>query len=214
MPIEVRNGYIKLQRLGPIKYTEQSRWMVRAPEKKGLWAFPVPYFDMFFAYHRYTDRLPKKLHLDKETGLPSDPRWYTDTNTGLTLTSSDQLEINDGDPADHIEFDDESFWEQREHWLKHVGKNVVRMSEFWYKGDLYSHFLPNGDIGRVPGSSRDPDVDWTRMGVSDLAKMIKATRGDEMFYRWGETLTKIRTSKDHLEVFIAPGMGQIRSSPK
>lgn len=59
--IVVRNGYMKFLRLGPVKFGKQDRW-AQAPQKRGLWAFPYPFYDEFFTYHRYQDLLPKQLH--------------------------------------------------------------------------------------------------------------------------------------------------------
>ena len=55
-----RNGGIKFSRLGPPKFSRQDLWD-SAPEPVGLWAFPFPYWDPYFVYHRYDLVVPKRL---------------------------------------------------------------------------------------------------------------------------------------------------------
>lgn len=61
MPSKIRHrtGKILLQRLGTLKPVRQGYWK-RAPATEGLWAFPWPYFSMFFAAHQYRDITPRR----------------------------------------------------------------------------------------------------------------------------------------------------------
>lgn len=58
--IETRRGYIKLMRVGSVKFGEQSRWH-NAPQSHGMWVFPASVKDDWFVYHRYLDIMPKSL---------------------------------------------------------------------------------------------------------------------------------------------------------
>lgn len=61
--IVMRGGAIKMQRRGSINVQDQTvgRYAGRAPERRGIWAFPFPYFDDFFANHKWEEVLPKAL---------------------------------------------------------------------------------------------------------------------------------------------------------
>lgn len=58
--IEMRQGFLKFHRAGNLTFIDQSHFP-HAPAKKGLWAFPYPFFDKFFVYHKYDDFMPKRL---------------------------------------------------------------------------------------------------------------------------------------------------------
>ncbi len=168
----VRNGYMKFWRLGPIEFGEQSRWG-RAPKSRGMWAFPYPFYDVFFTYHKYLDLLPKRLKDEKDVT-----------------------------------------YEEQEQWIKTVGRKVLPIREFWYRGDVYTHFTPSGavaDPGTLSGKT-----DWSITDVTRLKKFITSSGGNSSLYRYAENEkpVKVRTSVDHLEVFIAPNMGTIRHNLK
>ncbi len=58
--IETRRGYLKLMRVGPVKFGRQSRWH-NAPQSRGMWVFPASIQDEWFVFHRYLDIMPKSL---------------------------------------------------------------------------------------------------------------------------------------------------------
>lgn len=222
--IQFRKGFLKFQRLGTIEFGEQSRWNVRAPEPKGLWAFPFPYFDTFFAHHKWIDIAPKPFR-DRE---PKDPKWY--------LKDLDHEDDDKQESPDAIEFVEVEAWgeksfepfyrdennelkpaylssehyQAKEKWIDTVGKKVLPVREFWYSGDLYTHFMPNGSVGSAPMFSDDPSVEWNIMSVEKFSKCIKGNKsfsgqygpdGKPIFWNYGS---------DHLEVFIPPKRGVFR----
>ena len=170
--MSVQKGYMKFWRLGTIEFGEQSRWS-RAPRSRGLWAFPFPFYDTFFTFHKYTDLIPKRLR---------------------------------GENAD---------WDEQYEWIKTTGRKVLPIREFWYQGDVFSHFMPNGDIGNT-GIFLSSDTEWSVTDVTKLEGLIASSGGNKANYRYGEgensKVELVRSSVDHLEVFIAPGMGRIRES--
>lgn len=233
---ELRKGFLKFQRLGPVKFGEQSRWSVRAPKSEGMWAFPYPHFDPFFAYHRYRDLMPKDLQAD----YPKATRWWRrypepgePLYEGSYEISSESDETGRGrgnypvsDLGEiHWVEDGESYggrypkngfvipehYEAQERWVKTVGMKILPLREFWYRGELYSHFMPNGDVGMVPMNAGTEGVDWNVIHTEDLARLMRKNNvvasdghgpdGKPSLYNF---------AKDHLEVFIARGMGEFR----
>lgn len=101
--------------------------------------------------------------------------------------------------------DDEAFDE----WMK-KNRNVVKLRTFWYSGDLFTHFTPTGLIGDA--GTWTGNTEWFQMSAAKLYQYIKSSGGDRTLARFGPNapLQRWDTSVDHLEVFIAPGMGKIR----
>lgn len=55
----VINGFIKLIRLGSPEHKKQEGW--QAPSRKGIWAFPHPYYEAGYTIHKYRSVMPKNL---------------------------------------------------------------------------------------------------------------------------------------------------------
>lgn len=163
-----RNGWVKMWRFGPVKFQKQGQVRNRAPRKTGLWAFPYPIFDLYYAYHKYAEHMPKGLY---DSGTPEDV----------------------------------------ESWIKNKGKNVLRMSEFWYKGDVYTHLNQKGDLGEAEGT----DPEWNLMDSGLFLKNVRKHRywmekrspenGGGFYYQKEDAIIA--------EVFISHGMGSFRSTP-
>lgn len=225
---EVRKGFLRLQRLGPVKFGEQSRWSLRAPESNGLWAFPYPHFDAFYAYHRYMDILPKDLKGD----YPRDLKWWRrkrekgeERYSGIHEVPS---EYEQGDyplerygdlqwstrilrtPVNGYVISE--YWREQERWIEAVAKKVLPLREFWYRGELYTHFLRDGSVGAWTATADEEGNDWTLMDTDHFARLLRkpgsvvATEG----YGADGKPSITNYSKDHLEVFIPRGRGTIR----
>lgn len=103
-------------------------------------------------------------------------------------------------------------YEEYVKWIETNEKKVLKLHEFWYKGDVYTHLYPNGSVGNSEGFE---DVTWSRMesglflqtarklGIRQSIRSASATGG--FTYYPEEAL--------YFEVFIGHGMGQFRSSP-
>lgn len=180
--MQTKNGYVKFWRLGAIEFGKQERWQVRAPRTRGLWAFPYPYYDEFFTHHKYIDLVPKRFRDESLEKLYENEDW----DAG------------------------EALYKEREEWIRTVARRILPIREFWYKGDVYTHFTPNGDIQVYGGEEDGFDYYWNVLDATRLAKFIRASGGDRTIVRSEEGLRSWRTSVDHLEVFIAPNMGTIR----
>lgn len=195
----VRQGYLKFMRLGPVEFGEQSRW-AHAPERFGMWAFPWPYFEMFYAYHKYLDLLPKELRLDERRRPPLSG--YTN-DEGKTPRSYAEVEAGDFYPSGE-------WFTKRDQWVETVGKRILPMRTFWYRGDLYSHFLPSGEVGGYSMVSGDVEgTDWSLMSTDAFVRFTKSTHGDRQVY--SKSMVPARSGSDHLEVFIPRKRGTIRS---
>lgn len=219
---ELRKGFLKLQRLGPVKFAEQSRWVARAPESIGMWAFPSPHFDIFFAYHKYTDLAPKELRGRQ----PKNAKWYTKDYRGdIPLEAIEFHEVDHygeklerafyrDEQGELVEADVRAAWhEAKDNWVKNVGEKILPLREFWYSGELYTHFLADGAVGSAPMSSKDPGAEWSLMSTHKFASLLKkpgnVRGGDGQFDGDGKP-SSMRYSSDHLEVFIPRGKGLIR----
>ena len=105
-------------------------------------------------------------------------------------------------------------YEEVSEWISTVGKKVLPVREFWYRGDVFTHFLANGSIGYTGIDMLDGEdsTEWTAMDATRLAGFIRSSGAAAVFERYGENnekLARYNSSFDHLEVFIAPGMGKI-----
>lgn len=218
---EFRKGFLKLQRLGPVKFTEQSRWAARAPESKGLWAFPFPHFDLFYAYHKYTDLAPKHLR----GRWPSDPKYYDREDELDYIPRVEFRESTSSVFRDRKEagFTDEQgnwvplylsgrFYEEQDAWVKNVGEKILPLRTFWYSGDLYTHFNHDGTVGNWTMGSGESGNEWSLMSSEKLANLLRrpgsviAADG----HRPDGKPATYRFSADHLELFIPPRRGVIR----
>lgn len=207
-----RKGAILFWRLGEVEFGEQSRWAGRAPTSKGLWAFPWPYFEMFYAYHRYSYLMPKRLKLLEGTGWPAHPCWYQDLE-GNPLGKLPPLDEN-GRPAGDDFGLREGFWEEQEEWVATVGKKILPLRKFWYEGDLYTHISPRGQTGN--SMAQFGEINWFKCSTQDFAKRVTKSRGDKGFPTRVDGRVEpplARYAHDHLEVFIPAGAGRI-TSPK
>lgn len=233
---ELRKGFLKFQRLGPVKFGEQSRWSVRAPRSEGLWAFPYPHFDPFFAYHRYRDLLPKDFRSDypkatkwwrryPEPGeppyegsyeLPSEVDESGRDSGSYPVTSLDEIQWalseSFGERYPRNGFVIPERYRAEEKWIETVGKKILPLREFWYRGELYSHFMPDGSVGMVPINSSTEGVEWNVIHTEELARQMRKPGGVTAADGHGPDgkPSTYNFSKDHLEVFIARGMGEFR----
>lgn len=174
--MEVRKGYMKFQRLGPIQHTKQKKGG-HAPEKLGIWAFPYPFFDMLYAAHKYEKIAPKWIYNQPE------------------------------------DMDEEAWESAYDRWWKKDCLQIMKPTTFWYRGDLYSHILHNGDIGvdsSLLGFVNTEDITWTMMDTGlfhehlkriNPGRKVKSGPGKGMPY-----------STEFTEVFIPARSGSLRSS--
>ncbi len=223
--IEVRKGYIKLLRLGPIKHGEQSRWGDRAPERQGLWAFPYPFFDEFYAYHRWSDLLPKELR----ERYPKDPTWWRrfkaddeppyegdhvrpsayDHEGDYPVESFEAITWDEYGPENHYVISER--FEAATEWIEKVGRKILPVRTFWYRGDVYTRLNPSGGVMSFSMTADDSPSQWSIMDAGKFAEL--ATKSLKTFVGYGGDGKPryIDYSADHLELFIPRGRGDIKS---
>ena len=211
--LRVRRGAVLFWRLGPIEFGPQERWS-RAPESRGLWAFPWPYMDSFFTAHKYFDLLPKHLQTRRDRDrseevapwAPAHPSGYV-TPSGATPL---QVEFSeDGDLLHGVEVRP-AFQDEREEWVRTVGMKVLPLRKFWYEGELYSHIDRQGRIGNA--GTLWGETDWYSLDAVAFAAAVRRARGVQGADRSGKPgmgLNYYRYSMDHMEVFIPPKRGFI-----
>lgn len=206
--LQVRKGALLLWRLGNLEYGEQSRWS-RAPENKGLWAFPWPYMETFLTFHQLRDRLPKRLRSVAGGWWPQALEWYSYPD-GSTPTSIERGEY--GEPLDEAIELREGFAAAQEEWIATVGKRILPLRKFWYEGELYTHLDRRGRV-RATGLGGAGETEWTLMHSSELAVAIRRGRGTEGLDRGRDGLQRFTYSADHLELFIPRARGKLTANP-
>lgn len=137
--IRVHRGRVLFHRLGTLHGVTQGYWL-RAPVKTGLWAFPWPYFSMFFAAHQYKAIEPRRFS-----------RAATDTTRDdLADTIEDETVAEDDRANDYA------------HWRRKVAPRVLPIRRFWFDGDLFTHIDHRGhDLGLC---------EWQRVTATELAE--------------------------------------------
>jgi hypothetical protein len=151
-----RKGELQFQRLGYLNAVRQDRgrYGVRAPERRGLWAFPWPAGDIgFFAGHKWNEVLPKDL---TEEAIAALRERYDALREAPDETAEVAL----------LDAEIDARWERREAWIREQGPKVMPVRRFWYGGDLYSRLTVTGDFSSYSG-------DWTKMTVSQFYEAAK-----------------------------------------
>lgn len=193
---EFRKGFVKFQRFGPVEHIKQKNGG-HAPEKRGIWAFLYPYDVEAYYTHRYEPIMPKKFR------------------RGYDL---DNMIFNSEEEEDQFY---EDYWNEKDLWVKKNSSSHMKVSEFWYRGGLYSHFLPNGEIGQdsstITWGEKNPDVTWTYQDSGLFYEM--AMKSNPQAYEIVEyqdrdgkdCIDRVPYSHDYLEVFIPAGAGELRN---
>lgn len=187
--VQVRGGAVRLTRLGGLNFAEQSRWS-RAPEPRGMWAFPFGMIEPFFFYHQWTDRLPAHLRYDAD--------YYPLRREVLRGPAGEELDAGDTRTVEELCEADwspyEGWHDERRAWVREVGMRSWPLRHFWYDGPVYTHLTRRGEILGLS--------DWTSMAVREYAEAVRRCGANRMTLRTGDRLCVARSSKDHLEVFL------------
>ena len=157
-----------LWRLGQLTYGEQSAWD-RAPLRKGMWAFPWPYYDPNFTEHQYNYYMPKSLKVTV-WGDPVDPQAYIYPDGSKPTGAALARLLRDLEEYGYPEAEDlrtrDGFTADRNAWIEAVGKKVLPLRKFWYEGELLTHIPKNGTDS---DGWRDILEDWHRVDSSEIA---------------------------------------------
>lgn len=154
-----RRGELLFQRLGYLNAVKQSRgeYGNRAPEARGVWAFPWPAGDIgFFAGHKWEEVLPKKL---QRASL-------------LSLSEAYEAARDDLVERERVGVEMERFHDEKERWIKEVGAKVMPIRRFYYGGSLYSRMDLQGQALSYEVESKER---WTRMTVTQYIAACRKT---------------------------------------
>lgn len=188
--LRYRGGELLMQRLGHLNAVRQDLgWSVeRAPARKGIWAFPFPYFDMFYAYHKYNEVLPKELRreamesfyeeqitplydqrreLDEQL-KPRDYLWLKRPLSKEELAERDRLREERTALQEEIDRLMTIHGERRDAaaaWIKKHGRKQLPLRQFWYSGEIYTHLNIHG---HVLGYS-----EWQLMSVGQFREALR-----------------------------------------
>ena len=148
--IEYRRGRLLCQRVGPLNPTRQreltrgpggcmevvGRRNSRAPERKGIWAFPFPLMDLYFTIYQERLAIPKRFHVQRAELVES---WQGG--------SIDQEAFYEGmDAVDERV----AAWSRTD-----AGRSRLRVRKFWVSGVVYTHLHgPRGDAPYFRGPMR------------------------------------------------------------
>lgn len=187
--LRYQGGELLFQRLGHLNAVRQDLgWSVeRAPARRGIWAFPFPYFDAFYAYHKFDEVLPKKLRraalqeLNEQRDQVAVPR--SELRSALEklspwslkrpLTAEDReqrakIELQLKELEAKLERIDAVSMERndaRDAWIAQHGRKQLPLRQFSYSGQLYAHLNRRGD---VTGYS-----DWQLLTVAEFVKALR-----------------------------------------
>ena len=151
-----RGGALLCQRRGALtpQNQDRGRYGGRAPEGRGIWAFPFPYNDDFFNWHKWDEILPKHL-----TSEAIKARVEAEEDLPLEQTTTAAL------------------WAAQEAWIgAHGGLLPVR--RFWWEGDVWARFDRRGE---TIFSADRRQMGWELMGLDEY---VRAARRAEPYRYW------------------------------
>jgi hypothetical protein len=157
----------------------------RAPERRGVWAFPYPLFDAYFSSFQHELALPKHL-------LELRQRSYDEKSTRE---------------------EQDRYYEEYEVWSKlETTKARLRVRQFWVSGELYTHLgnsgddsewnlMPVGEFARALRKQYAHDLADSKKSFSPGEPGITKAPGYHHRAHHGAWPVSV----DHLEVFLGRG---------
>jgi GNAT superfamily N-acetyltransferase len=189
-----KKGALLMQRLGPINAQKQRIIIRKPPVNRGMWAFPYPAFDMFFAHHKIEPMLPADLR--------------TDAIRAAYDKAKEEGRDNDEDFKEAYQH----LWDLREKASDKL-KDKMRPKTFWWDGPIYSHISPHegeNDLGSSWYLWTDLKA-WAKAANKSMVTFdsykafgLKANPAEQGFPTY---------SADHLEVFL-PEKAEITKQKK
>lgn len=166
------------RRFGPLAAQKQThRESYVAPYRRGIWAFPYPYFDMWFASHNFNKYMAKKFDRINE----SKPEFE------LFESCDEWIRACDIHEAEQLALEEE--------YKEKVAKIYRQlMKTFWYKGRVYGRIAPRGCGGKNGWYCYESVPEFFKEARKHL---VSYWGGGERKFVAGRGL-----SMDHLEVFL------------
>jgi hypothetical protein len=128
MKIKFKDGKMLFVRYGPMNAQYQNN--EKAPTRRGIWAFPFPYVELYFVEHTNTRLLPMKFNRNKQIKNKM-------VELKRVLTEDEEMEIHDA-----VNKCIEENIEEYEKKCKTIRNKLNKPKKFWYKGRFYCHFHP------------------------------------------------------------------------
>lgn len=152
----VRAGAILCQRRGAITPQDQGQgpFSGRAPEGRGVWAFPFPYNDDFFNWHKWDEILPKHLTTEAIKAVFLAEEHLSDEQSTTT-----------------------ALWAARDAWIKKHG-GLLPVRRFWWEGDVWARFDRRGTTLFGPGGQ---GLGWELLNCEEY---LRAARHAEPYRSW------------------------------
>lgn len=195
----LRGDRLRLCRVGPprpvrqrdVRRGEDGRLLVsgrnpRAPERRGLWAFPSPLMDHFFTCYQTQLVTPRRL---------GDDAWrrIDDDYAGGLLSAGERARAH------------ERLADERAAWYRGPGRRLLGVRHFWVSGSVYTHLGDHDGEWSLVGV-RELGALIERQYARDLAHVRRRAR------EWSPDLPTSAliapgrgqwpTSIDHLELFV------------
>lgn len=190
--IEIRKGFVKMARVGPVKFHRQ-KGVPHAPENWGIWAFPYPFQDEYFTSGILEKYLPISLRKSFMNKL-------YDEQMKDDITDERYQEI------DSYLYD---VWDRRDAWIAKHKHSLVKTSTFWYKGDMYTHISQSGEVLTSSDLYHIIPPEWSLLDTSTYKKLVDKT-GPSGYTHHKELNMSMRCSTSYLEVFIPRNKGIIK----
>jgi hypothetical protein len=222
----VKDGKMLFNRVGGLdaKYQDNDR----APERRGVWAFPYPIFEWFFVGSKYSSpsvhspKKEKKIKLDDKTRRELEKRLkglknkYEIGISKLIPTKDNPRPVYWGDEKYEIETIEDALssgeYDPREmvQSLKHKYKGSHKIRKFFWGGAVWARFAPKNEKVNDKGWYRYDNI---YLYINELRKhLINYTTAKQLWGGDEEKLQKLgvnivggkdfNLSSDHLEVFI------------
>jgi len=189
-----KKGALLMQRIGPINAQKQNIIIRKPPVNRGMWAFPYPAFDMFFAHHKIEPLLPADLRSD------------------AIRATYDKAQAEGRDKDEDFREAYQHLWDLREKASEKL-KDKMRPKTFWWDGPIYSHISPHegeNDLGSGWYLWTDLKA-WAKAANKSMVAFdsykafgVKANPAEQGFPTY---------SSDHLEVFL-PEKAEITKQKK
>jgi hypothetical protein len=195
---KMRQGKMLFSRFGPMSGQVQEKRERRAtPTRKGIWVFPYPLFDMFFAHHQINRFLPKNARNESAASildLPTDIKDFSNMDD-----DGNPIKILTPEEDAALEKEAEAYWEEKEKIQKEYWDKFMKVRKIWWGGEVYSRLQP--DKLATPVN----DWYWYKKPIDFLKVAKKNLKSGEAKVMANQGVGKenlFHLSVDHFECFL------------
>lgn len=205
---KLKRGKMLFSRFGPMSgQVQENRHRRPTPTRKGIWVFPYPFFEMFYAYHQINRFLPKTVRGESGAailGLPTDIKDFSNMNDDGTpvkiLTPEEELAL---------EKEAEAYWAEKNKIEEEYLERFAKVKKIWWGGEIYSRLQPNPQSQPI-----GDDWYWYKKPIDFLEVARKNLIEMHPSYDGGPTVSTAvgfqgvgkenwwRLAQDHFECFL------------